>query len=559
MRLPPEPVGAPLDSPAGLGDAPGDRLPRHTLRLLAAGLIFLSLAGAGLILYATRWGPWAYSDSVEFIGSARNLAAGRGLGLYSPSGRFMPLELHPPLYPLLLAGAAAAGVDPLIGARWLGALLFALVLALIGLATWGLTRSLLLAFSIVATVLLSARWLDLYSGAMTEPLFLLLVLATLCALVVATRTARRWWIVAAGVLAGLSVLTRYPGVALVAAGGAYLLLFRAGGWRSRLIDAGLYVLPATALVAIWLSRLPPDGGQLLGIDPPSWSEAWQSLTPVRLEVTSYVWGTMPFARWLPGLEHRGRMAGVGIASLAGLGVFVAAAVHRGAAGRGGVRSSAAGSAFSLLSLLVAAYVAMIAVAYISRDVRLDLIDRTLMPISLGLSAALLCLAWFVVETWGTSRLASLALALIGLCIAIRGLASTLALAQALHTEGRGYTSAGWRDSGVIRGLSDLDPRLVVVTNEPAAVELWTGRVAYHLLELEPGDGTLPTGECSRAGEVPVPGLPAGTSVLALFDSIYGQWLTVSGEATRDRVDCLTAGMTIYSDYWDGTIFLLPAE
>jgi hypothetical protein len=48
-------------------------------------------------------------------------------------------------------------------------------------------------------------------------------------------------------------------------------------------------------------------------------------------------------------------------------------------------------------------------------------------------------------------------------------------------------------------------------------------------------------------------------VLALFDSIYGQWLTVSGEATRDRVDCLTAGMTIYSDYWDGTIFLLPAE
>jgi hypothetical protein len=108
-------------------------------------------------------------------------------------------------------------------------------------------------------------------------------------------------------------------------------------------------------------------------------------------------------------------------------------------------------------------------------------------------------------------------------------------------------------------LNELDRQLVVVTNEPAAVELWTGRVAYHLLELEADDGGLPLGECSSAGGASVPGLPAKASVLALFDSIYGQWLTVSGEATQARVDCLTAGMTVYSDYWDGTIFLLPAD
>ena len=39
-------------------------------------------------------------------------------------------------------------------------------------------------------------------------------------------------------------------------------------------------------------------------------------------------------------------------------------------------------------------------------------------------------------------------------------------------------------SGLVRGLRELGPEVVVVTNEPAAVELWTGRAANNLLELE---------------------------------------------------------------------------
>jgi hypothetical protein len=512
------------------------------LLLLAA----LSLAGILLILFATRWGPWAYSDSVEFVVSARNLVAGRGLGMYSPSGRFMPLALHPPLYPLLLAGLTELGMDTLDAARWLGAMLFGVCLVVIGLAAWGVSRSVILSLSVTAMVLLSTRWIDMFSGAMTEPLFIVLAIASLCALVLATRTASRWWIPVAGTLVGLSILTRYPGIAMLGAGLAYLLVLRPGGPRDRLTDAGLFLVPALAPIVIWLSMLPPEGGSPLGVQLPSWSEAWRGLAPVRLEVTSHVWAWLPLTERLHGLTHRGRLAAVVVVIGMALGLFAVVALRRRQTGQGGIGSSAAASAFSLLGLFIGAYVAVVALAYISRDVGLDLIDRTLMPISLGLSAALLCLAWLVADTWGRGRLASWALAVVGLFIAVRGIAPTLNLATALHEDGRGYTSAGWHDSGVVRGLREIGPELEVVTNEPAAVELWTGRVAHNLQELE--------AEENSPGSV----LPVDTGALALFDSIYGQWLIVSEDETRDRVNRITQGMTVYSDYWDGTIYLVPA-
>lgn len=541
-----DPVGPPGAHHAEPADSGGDHC-HWAPWLLAAGLTILGLLGALLVLYATRWGPWAYSDSVEFIVSARNLVAGRGLGLYAPSGRFMPLQLHPPLFPLLLAGLTALGLDTLDAARWLGAALLGICLVVIGLAAWGVSRSVILSLSVTAMVLLSTRWIDMFSGAMTEPLFIVLAVASLCALVLATRTGGRWWIPVAGALVGLSILTRYPGIAVLGAGLAYLMVLRPGGARHRLTDAGLFLLPALAPLLIWLSVLPSEGGPPLGLQLPSWAEAWRGLAPVRLEIPSYIWAWMPFSESLPGLPHRGRIAAIAVVLGVALGLFAVTALHRRRAGRGGIGSSTAASAFSLLGLFIGAYVAVVALAYISRDVGLDLIDRTLMPISLGLSAAVLCLAWFLADTWGSSRLASWAVAVVGLFIAVRGIAPTLNLATALHEDGRGYTSAGWHDSGVVRGLRELGPELVVVTNEPAAVELWTGRVAHNLLELEAQEDS------------PGSGLPADAGALALFDSIYGQWLTVSEDETRDRVNRLTQGMTVYSDYWDGTIYLVPGE
>jgi len=69
------------------------------------------LAGSVLIWYSTRWGPWVYSDSAGYIGIAKNILEGKGLGLLRPDGVLNPLTLHVPFYPILLSAIGFTGLD----------------------------------------------------------------------------------------------------------------------------------------------------------------------------------------------------------------------------------------------------------------------------------------------------------------------------------------------------------------------------------------------------------------------------------------------------------------
>ena len=125
-------------------------------RWITIGVIILfSLIGAGIMFFATRWGPWAYSDGVGYIVNARNLIRGDGMGLWRASGRFVLTSHHPPLYILTLASLGVFGVDPLTTARGLSVLLFALMILVIGLSTLAITKNGLLAISLSGVTLSS--------------------------------------------------------------------------------------------------------------------------------------------------------------------------------------------------------------------------------------------------------------------------------------------------------------------------------------------------------------------------------------------------------------------
>src|SRR3990170_8980315 len=93
------------------------------------------------VLYGTSSGPWAYSDSAAYLVSARNLVNGRGLGYPAPSGEFIPLSLHPPLFSFLLAALDLAGIDDIDGARFLHAAFFGLLVLLVGITVRRTTNS----------------------------------------------------------------------------------------------------------------------------------------------------------------------------------------------------------------------------------------------------------------------------------------------------------------------------------------------------------------------------------------------------------------------------------
>ena len=103
--------------------------------------LILGVLGGYAVFYGTQWGPWAYSDSTAYIDAARNLIGGVGFGHLTPSGRFEYVGGHPPLYQLTLAMAGAIGFDIIDAARWINIMLFGLLILIVGLSIYRISRS----------------------------------------------------------------------------------------------------------------------------------------------------------------------------------------------------------------------------------------------------------------------------------------------------------------------------------------------------------------------------------------------------------------------------------
>lgn len=171
-----------------------------------------------------------------------------------------PTAYRPPAYPYSLAlpelVARWVHANPLDLARGFQALLGVLDAALVGVLAgllWG-RRVGLIALGLAAVYLPFV----LVSGTLvSEPLYVAFMLGALCA-VLRWRQQPHWrWLVAAGVLAGLSALARSNGIIVVLAVALLALAGqgRRGAARSRRLRHGLIVVVAAGLtITPWLVR-----------------------------------------------------------------------------------------------------------------------------------------------------------------------------------------------------------------------------------------------------------------------------------------------------------------
>ena len=186
-------------------------------------------------------------DAADFDRHADSIADGHW---YPPPqlGVDGPTAFRPPLYPAALAVVQAVG-GAWTAERLLSALLGVLTVLLVYLIArrlWG-QRVATVAGAIAAVfpplVMFSATILS-------EALFLPLVLGAVLAVLYFRDTQRMRWVVAAGVLCGLAVLTRANGLPLV-------LALAVGVWTSRpLLSRRALVAPAVVVLATALTIVP---------------------------------------------------------------------------------------------------------------------------------------------------------------------------------------------------------------------------------------------------------------------------------------------------------------
>ncbi|MEN3272657.1 MAG: hypothetical protein V7636_1418, partial [Actinomycetota bacterium] len=236
----------------------GGTAARLTIGLVAAAIAVVALT---TVLLATRDGPGATVDSGEYLAVADGLRHGHGLtmpyvGYDEPypevvvPGQRVDLTVFPPLFPVAIAGASAAtGAAPLTAARWVNALSYAVMTALVVVLVAGATGS--VAFAALAGALtIAPTFVYTASMAWSEPMMLAGSVATVAALRTYLRCRARAWLMATVVLAAVTSMVRFTGLAAVL-GVAVVLLVAGGGttrerWRRAAVAGGVGVLPEVA-------------------------------------------------------------------------------------------------------------------------------------------------------------------------------------------------------------------------------------------------------------------------------------------------------------------------
>ncbi len=204
----------------------------HHLSLITVVLALLAVLLSSMLLWlvlGTYGARLLTGDSFVYVRTALALAQGHGTSVagYDVAAdrlRFDPTTHYPPLTSLFYAmafraGIAPAGVPALVAlAGWL------LLLAGIGVLTWRLGRSLALAALAVVLATCTYSYWYIFQYALSEPIFLPLLVWCMALLVDTAALKHPWWrLLVAAMLLALLMLTRYVGFVVWGAAGLWWL------------------------------------------------------------------------------------------------------------------------------------------------------------------------------------------------------------------------------------------------------------------------------------------------------------------------------------------------
>jgi Dolichyl-phosphate-mannose-protein mannosyltransferase len=522
--------------------------------LTLISIFLISLVGFLVIIYATRWGPWVFSDSTEYIVSAKNLLAGHGLGLYGPSGAFHPLSLHPPFYSLLLGFFGLFGADLLVTARWLDAILFGLTIMLVGVSLYMITKSSWLSIGASFLLLSMPALVDIYSGAMSEPLFIFTGLVGIFLILCFIKNERYILLISAALFSGLSLLTRYAGFAFIITGIFALLVFNQKPWKKRITHSLIYgtisILPIIGW-RIWLKVLSISSQQFgIGVNP------MELFTRFRLSVMEIIWSWLPFTSVLPQYSYNLARNLLLILLILMLILFALAARMRHKNNQK-LFDSNNGLMFAVLMFVfVLAYLLILAFSYIFTHPTPDLVARTLLPAHIAVLLCFFSLLLFFIRAWSSIKPLILIPIILIIGVSISYVHDSVDIISNYHQSGFGYTSRSWRESETLHTIEKLPSDIPLISNESAAVLFYTGRPTYDISELINNAPQILTNRFGDDLTDPVQNeFRNNGAALVLFNTYNWQFYQLYGDQTAERMQNLTKGLYLYSQLKDGAIYM----
>lgn len=401
------------------------------------------------------------------------LSTRHGIGIWPDSVRYMNLSPMPwdaPLYPGLLQMVAAAGMDISAAAWGIGLVLTALNAFL----TWHVLRvasgRTVPAAVGTALIIIAPQSVGLYGLAMSEPLFITMILATLAAFIRYVESDDKGWLYGIGIGVGLASLTRFTGPALGAAMALFLLIQPRRTLGERIANVARVALPSMLLFAGWAVVSELAAGRSTG-RPLEWL------------------GNMTAGDWWLSFEALtawivpGNVPGPirGALFLIALGAGLALVVRH---ARRALRAAAKGRADAGLIALPLAFFFFTYLAFMvlatAIEANLHLNSRYAYPIyGTSVMAVTIALARVRMARGGTRWLRA---ALAGVaCVMIAGhTVRTAVRTHDVYRHGEGYASLSWRHSPAIAAVAALPRDAVLYSNGADAIGYLLRRPARYI-------------------------------------------------------------------------------
>ena len=379
-----------------------------------------------------------------------------------------------PLYSWLMRLAALLPFDIRLLARLYQAALYAATAAV----SWQLLRSAtghaLPAWAGALLIVFTGQALSLYSMALSEPTFVLLLVLAFWALSawVDTRSPRLF--IGAAVAASLATLARYPGVAVVATG--TLTVFAAGAPALRLRCAraaafgAIGLLPALA----WMAYVARESGTAGGR---------QAALAGTADTQTFYGGLLEAARYVLPTDFPAsiRITALAIA-LAALAAATLAFYLRAPARRAGDGGSTERPRHRYLPLILVTFVAMYMAAVVLAvlvEPYLPILDRYLYPAYVALVLLGATTVPALTSTPALRRGVAVAIAAFVALSVVRA----AKVADDGYKHGWGYSAASWRSSPAVAYVNALPRGAVVYSDDPYALLYLTTHEVHNVPNL----------------------------------------------------------------------------
>jgi hypothetical protein len=426
------------------------------------------LVATYIIWVNTPFGVDTGHDSLFYLSAAKNIASGRGLYWTGSGGELKPLTHFPPFYPLILAGFSQIGFPINLSARLIAACLFGFNILLIGFVLYKFTQRVFISVLGASLLMVSPVLVETHLQAMSEPVFFFTSIASFVMLALFINQPRRSFFILAVLFSALAYLSRYSGIAVLAASFLSLLILGKRSFKAKVRDAFVFVGLTSLPMLLWMVRNKLLTGSTTNRG--LYIHLINSDTLRQFLDTIFYWFSPKLhSHWLE----------VVLLSL----VFVISAAFAWRQIRRHCETDCRAPYLAIILLIFSVvYVVFLMVSLSFFDASTRISNRILSPLFLAYVLIVLLTMSYSVKRVGQFIIPVGFLVILFIGPLPYMLQQTNQMLTNIKRSGSGFTSQAWMTSPLIQWIRDSDSELVIITNQAMAVNFLTDIPAYQIPE-----------------------------------------------------------------------------